>query len=643
MNRNSLKYALLILALYGTLSLNGQMSFPDDTVKINEVIINGKISSDIHSGFKKTTLDSSIMRNYNQRTIAEILSENTGVFIKSYGMGGTATPSFRGTGASHTQITWNGISIDHPMLGQSDLSLLPAGLIDDIQLYFGGASMVLNSGGIGGSINLETRPVWNNETFVSLNPGIGSFGRYSALVAVKSGNDNFQTISKAFFQSCDNNFRYLNNELSAIPVWKTRTNSQMRQQGYMQELYYRKSVYTLSARFWYQSAHRNLPSSLLTQPSETGETQYDQSVRTIINLDIDKEKNKYFVTGAWIMNRLDYNNRLASIASRNLSDLFTAKAGYTSLPGSNFKFNFILKEELNIIKSNNYEHKPVRNTSSISSAAEYNGSGRLGASILVREIFDRNKLLIPDISAGVQLKLTGSEEYYLKANVSRNSKIPTMNDMYWLPGGNPNLKNEYAYIYELSYQMIHQISVPLSVDYDISAFKNSIHDMIQWHPGEFSYWTADNIQSVNTTGIESSLSLKYKINHISSTLKGGYSFTRAIDMSLKENQGALTGKQLIYIPENQANASFRFSFNNIYALWNTNITGKRYTTVDNTNYLPAYMLNSVTTGIKFKIKKNSLDLNFNVDNLFNVNYQTIAFYPLPGRSYFLNLSIQFYN
>ena len=45
------------------------------------------------------------------------------------------------------------------MLGQSDLALIPAGLIDDIQINYGGASMPFNSGGIGGIINLETRPV----------------------------------------------------------------------------------------------------------------------------------------------------------------------------------------------------------------------------------------------------------------------------------------------------------------------------------------------------------------------------------------------------------------------------------------------------------------------------------------------------
>ena len=217
------------------------MSFQNDTIKIKEVIISRKKINSGPTGYKRITIDSLILKNYSHSTLADILAENSNIFIKSYGLGGTATPSFRGTGVSHTQIAWNGININQPMLGQSDLSLIPAGMVDDIGIYFGGASMVLNSGGIGGIINLETKPVWKKETVISINPGFGSFGRYTGLVKVKSGNIHFQTVTKFFLQSSENDFRYLNTEISSEPVWQTRTNSQVRQQGFIQELYYRRT------------------------------------------------------------------------------------------------------------------------------------------------------------------------------------------------------------------------------------------------------------------------------------------------------------------------------------------------------------------------------------------------------------------
>ena len=34
-----------------------------------------------------------------------------------------------------------------------------------------------------------------------------------------------------------------------------------------------------------------------------------------------------------------------------------------------------------------------------------------------------------------------------------------MNDMFWVPGGNPDLKNEYAFIYELTGEMNQKILI----------------------------------------------------------------------------------------------------------------------------------------------------------------------------------------
>ena len=323
--KKTLRYTLLYIAALLSLPLNGQMSFTDDTIKIQEVVISRKKINSESTGFKITSVDSSVLKYNSQSSLAEVLSENSNIFIKSYGMGGTASPSFRGTGAGHTQLSWNSININHPMLGQSDLALIPAGLVDEIQIYFGGASMILNSGGIGGIIDLESKPVWKKETMVSINPGIGSFGQYTGLVKVRSGNSQFQTVTKVFLQSSQNDFHYLNTVISSEPVRQTRTNSQVSQQGFIQELYYRRKKSVASARLWYESSHRNLPSSMLIQQPNLKETQFDESLRTMLNYDLFGGINNYSFTGAWMINRLNYNNSLVSINSRNYSETVIIK------------------------------------------------------------------------------------------------------------------------------------------------------------------------------------------------------------------------------------------------------------------------------------------------------------------------------
>ena len=614
------------------------MTQSNDTIRINEVVIGRNKFNSNPPGYKETTIDSAVQVKYSNNSLADMLSENTEIFIKSYGMGATATPAFRGTGAGHTIIDWNGLNINSPMLGQADLSLIPVGLIDEIHIYSGGASMSLNNGGIGGTINLETKPVWTKETLVSIDYGAGSFGQYSGIVKVKTGNHNFQTVTKGYFQNAENNFRYLNTESGPDPVWQTRINSQVRQKGFLQELYLRSSNSIASARIWYQSADRNLPSSLLIPPN-SGEKQFDESLRTMLNWVLYKGSCNFSFTGAWMSDRLNYVNRLASIDSRNHSENLTLKAGFENTFDDYSKLKIVFDEQSNAVKSNNYNKYTARNTASISASIEKK-SDRFATTILLREILDKKAFLMPDFSAGMQLRLIDEKEYYLKANISRNSKIPSMNDMYWVPGGNADLKNEYAFIYEMTYEMVQKISDPLILKYDLTIFRYNIKDMIQWHQGEFSYWTPDNIANVKSTGGESSISLDYKRNHLNANLRASYSLTRSVsDGSMIENDNT-TGKQLMYVPENQVKVLFRIGLKKIYSSWAADFTGKRYIYADNSKYLPCYFVNNITAGIKFKVKGSLIDMNFNIDNLFDINYQSIAYYPLPGRSFFLKILIQ---
>ncbi len=635
-----MRYTFIYIALFLSLPLPGQSSLRTDTINIGEVVISGNRPDAGTTGYKIVSLDTSLISYSSQNSLADILSRHSQIFVKSYGMGGSATPSFRGTGAGHTQLAWNDININHPMLGQSDLALVPAALIDDIRIYYGGASMPLNSGGIGGIINLETKPVWKKETLVSLNPGIGSFGQYTGLAKVRTGNSDYQFVTKAFIQYRENNYPFLNNEFSSEPVWEKRANSQMRQKGFIQELYFRQAKSVLSARVWYESADRNLPSSMLIHQPNLKETQSDESLRTLLNYDLTGGLNKYSFTGAWLMNNMNYTNSQASIDSRNLSQTFILKSGFERNINNSTKLKVILNDEMNRVNSNNYADHITRNTFSLTASAERNQGERFGTMLLVRELVDTRKFLVPDFSTSAQFRLIKGKYYYLKANISRNSKIPSLNDMFWVPGGNPDLKNEYAMIYEFSFEMNQKISGPLTLKYDLTAFRNNIHDMILWHPGIYSYWTADNIKSVISSGLESSISLNYLSGKFNATVNSNYSYTRATTTASQTQEDASIGKQLIYVPVHQANGSLVLNYRMVYSSWIITMTGKRYLTADNTEYLPGYVLNNLITGTRLNLKSTIIDLNFHLDNLFNVSYQTIAYYPLPGRSYSLNLIIQ---
>jgi iron complex outermembrane receptor protein len=320
--------------------------------------------------------------------------------------------------------------------------------------------------------------------------------------------------------------------------------------------------------------------------------------------------------------------------------MLTLKAGFENHIGDFTKLKIVFDEESNVINSVNYSHRTPRNTASASAIIEWN-KARVGTTILVREIMDRQTLLIPDFSAGLQLRLFNTREYYIKANLSRNSKIPTMNDLFYGSGSNPDLKNEYSLVYEVSYEMNQKISVPLCLKYNLTFFRYAIDNMIQWQPGEHLYWTAENIKKVKSSGAESSVSVDYKHNHLNATIKAGYILTLAKYGESKFSNDNSARKQLMYVPENQANASFRMGYKNCYTAWVSCITGKRYTATDNSAFLTGYFVNNIMAGIKLALKNTSADINFNIENLFNKNYQSIANFPLPGRSYNIKILLQF--
>lgn len=632
-----LRYTLLLIVLPVALPLYGQGNI-NDTVRIREVVISRNKTISENPGFKKVSFDTIALSDFSNSNLSELISHNSLVFIKSYGAGGQAAPSFRGTGASQTLIDWNGININSPMLGQADLSLIPVGLIDDIQIYYGAASMNLNSGGIGGAINLETKPVWKNETMTSLNTGAGSFGEYSGLIKLRTGNTKFQTVTKGFFRSAENDFKYLDKVSGAQHIWKTRTNNQSGQQGFMQELYFRNSVNTVSAKVWYQTSRRHLPPTLMTEDNK--EKQSDESLRILVSDNLTKGKSSFFLAGAWLMTNMNYTNQLLSIDSRNLSHSLVVKAGSESQIADHTKLKIRLNNEITTINTNNYIKDVSRNTSQLDASLERACTDRFGMTLLLREIINQKSFLIPDFSTAFQYRLIDRKDYFLKASISRNSRIPTMNDLYWSFIGNPDLKNEYAFTYELTCEMKQRTSARMNFVTDLSIFRNSVKDYLQWHPGENSIWTVDNINKVNTQGFESSLSLDYKSGKFKSEFNAAYSFTRAITMVSNLSNDVSIGKQLIYVPENQFNSSVRITYGSFYSLWTVNSTGIRYISTDNNGFLPGYIINNVMAGIKLPTGDSSIDLNFNINNLFAADYQSVAGYPMPGRSYLIKFLFQ---
>ena len=127
------------------------------TLMIPEVTVVGKRPmKDI--GVQRTRFDSVAMKENIALSMADVLTFNSSVFVKNYGRATLSTVAFRGTSPSHTQVTWNGMRINNPMLGMTDFSTIPSYFIDDASLLHGTSSVNETGGGLGGLVKLSTAP-----------------------------------------------------------------------------------------------------------------------------------------------------------------------------------------------------------------------------------------------------------------------------------------------------------------------------------------------------------------------------------------------------------------------------------------------------------------------------------------------------
>jgi len=62
-----------------------------------------------------------------------------------------------------------------------------------------------------------------------------------------------------------------------------------------------------------------------------------------------------------------------------------------------------------------------------------------------------------------------------------------------------------------------------------------------------------------------------------------------------------------------------------------NFVGKRYTTTDNSQSLPSYVISSANVMAERSLFGVQLMLKAEINNIFNKSYETFEGYPMPGR------------
>ena len=251
-------------------------------------------------GIQKTVFDETLLHEDVTFSLADMLAHSTPVFIKSYGRGTMATVSLRGTGASHTRVTWNGMRMNSPLFGMMDLSYIPSYFIDGAALYNGASSVGVAGGGLGGAIALDTRPSDSDGFGMKYIQGVASYSTFDEYLRLSYGGGRMRSETSVLLTTSENDFTYRNYAKKdfvldgngnvtgwSYPLERNR-NCSYRDFHILQELYYdagRGGDFGLSA--WYMDSSRGLPllNTDYTESNTSFSRQTEKTFRGVLRWD----------------------------------------------------------------------------------------------------------------------------------------------------------------------------------------------------------------------------------------------------------------------------------------------------------------------------------------------------------------------
>ena len=659
----------LIIGLFLLTPIFGMAQRLAKGLHIPEVTIYGKRPmKDI--GVQKTQMDSVVLKENIALSMADVLTFNSSIFVKSYGRATLSTVAFRGTSPSHTQVTWNGMRINNPMLGMTDFSMIPSYFIDDASLLHGTSSVNETGGGLGGSVKLSTQPAEADGFGMQYIQGIGSFKTFDEFLRLTYGNKNWQSSTRIVYSSSPNDYTYRNHDKKEniydedmniigqyYPKEKNRSGA-FKDMHLLQEVYYntrKGDRFGLNA--WYIQSNRELP-MLTTDYGDENDfenRQRENTFRSILSWDHMRENWKLGVKGGYIHTEMKYdykrdagNGVMTSMTrSRSKVNTFYGQTEGEYYIGKKWLFtlnasahqHFVESRDKNIIRQDGNKaivgYSKGRTELSGSTSAKWQPNDRMGMSVVLREEMygeDWTPLIPAFFIDGIVSK---KGNIILKASASRNFRFPTLNDLYFLPGGNPDLKRESGWTYDIGASFAVGKEDVYSWSGSVNWFDSHVEDWILWLPTTKGFFSPKNIKDVHAYGVEVKSDFNVALKKdwqlgLNGTLSWTPSINEGEPMSPADQS---VGKQLPYVPEWSSSVTGRLSWKRWSLLYKWCYYSERFTMSSNdislTGKLPAYFMSNLTLERGVTTKWADLSLKGAINNLFNEEYLSVLSRPMP--------------
>ncbi len=583
------------------------------------------------------------LRQSGITSLDKALETQSGVFIKSYGPAGQMQSiSIRGMAAEQTQLFIDGIPVNSMQTGGVDPGQYNLQQLERVEIYRGGNALFGGAGTIGGAINLKSRPIPDSLHYALQLRGESLQNKFAdVMLGVPTGalkNDLSVHLGEG-----DNNYTVQDGseEVSLgnrdFKRWHIRYRSRL---SLSEKFNIKALLYTYKFKGGSPASYKNAAA----EDINNARISYDNN---LVSLNLNYQE-KYYNLNLRAFIRNDWNDYLDpdSIIAGNIlaSNHFNHEFG---IIGSG---QIILIDDLLLNAGVESANQKVNSTNSgintrdryaLFLKGEYEWpraildiwKAQLYGSLRAESWSDFGNIILP--GAGITFL---SPYIKIYASIGRNYRAPTFNELYWHPGGNPELQPEESFNTEAGFQF----DIPFrgfALNLNTAIYRSQVKNQVRWLPVTADIWSPQNILQVRSRGIE--VSAEISAGSRMHRLSGNYRYGTSEKTAAEFKGDPTVGNRLPYLPAETWMVALHSGISELSGGIQLSSTSFRYTTFSNDPYniIPSYMLARCWAGFPVHIAGQHLRINGGIENLFDKQYQVMPGYPMPGRQFYLELKL----
>ena len=618
--------------------------FPDSVHHLNAV----EVSAKRKPLATVQQLDGAKLQSLSSTSIADALKYFAGVQIKDYGgLGGLKTINVRSLGSQHVGVYIDGIRITNAQNGTVDLGKYSLSTLESVSLYNANKlekGQSASEYASGATVYLRTRKPETDS--LSILAGIGSFSTWRGRLNLQFNRRGWQGFIDGEYLYSKGNypFRYKSEYEDTVgrrsnsDIEFFRVEGALFKEGFSAHIYSYFSergcpggiVRRLSDK--YTNIGREWDKDIFAQASWQHSFSYRHFVR--FNTKYSHEYLRY---------NTDFpeNQNTARVDNRYYQNDAYASAAYCISPIPWLYVNMSYDARMSWLKSDLRNFSSVRRLDQKAVAdiqLQWNGF-RLESSILYQHYRDHTRIqagaadpiskFTPAVNLGWFWNGLSLRGWY-----KRIFRVPTLNDLYYTQAGNRNLKPEYTRQWNLGaeYQYARNCWAA-SVQAD--AYINHIDNRIVCLPLRGTYtWSMMNYGKTYCRGLNATVSGQYSPSEWTFSLLGSMTFQHDVNRTDPEDEDTYD-VPICYSPRFSCGITGIVSWRRFsLTISELHVAKRIWSYADPDDILSPY--NNVD--IKLSGQWRSFIASLEVNDLFDIQYEHIPRYPMPGRTIRLALT-----